>query len=138
MNARGGYYWNRSVKELDNQQGDKPEPTLKEGQESSVNLSSNNQTSIRLLGNDRSARKSKKPNSNQKRLQELSNNESPKTKKSMFYTAVKMENRNKTTPVGGVPVVVEEAIEGSSSKSNTSKIVRAEMGGLHDGYRMIN
>ena len=56
----------------------------------------------------------------------------------MFYTAVKMENRNKTTPVGGVPVVVEEAIEGSSSKSNTSKIVRAEMGGLHDGYRMIN
>ena len=56
----------------------------------------------------------------------------------MFYTAVKIENRNKTTPVGSVPVVVEEAIESSSSKSNTSKTMRAEMGGLHNGYRMIN
>ena len=61
MNARGGYYWNRSVKEIYHQQNHKPEPTLKEGQESSVNLSSNNQTSIQLLGDDSSARKSKNP-----------------------------------------------------------------------------
>ena len=134
MNGRGGYYWNRSVKEMDNQQGDKAEPTLKEGQESSVNLSSNNQTSIRLLGDERSGRKSKKRSSNQKRFQELANNDSPKTKKSNFYTAVKIENRNKTTPVGGVPVVVEEAVEGSSSKSNKSKTIRVDVGGLHDGF----
>lgn len=135
MNGRGGYYWNRSVKEIDNQQGDKADPTLKEGQESSVNLSSNNQTSIRLLGDERSGRKSKKRSSNQKRFQELANNDSPKTKKSMFYSAVKTMNRNKTTPVSGVPVVVvEEAVEGSSSKSNKSKTIRVDAGGLHDGF----